>query len=115
MCEPTVVVNRKWEAFKILEVAGTRTVINIGRPSVFGNPYTVEEYGREPALMMYSEWLRMEIGNNSTFRQKVKDLHGKALACWCAPLPCHGDLLAAAAAELVEEDKPRSDEWREIK
>ena len=25
-------------------------------------------------------------------------LHGKPLACWCAPLPCHGQVLARAAA-----------------
>lgn len=26
-----------------------------------------------------------------------RELKGKQLACWCAPLPCHGDVLAAVA------------------
>ena len=29
---------------------------------------------------------------------RLAALHGKPLACWCAPLPCHGQVLARAAA-----------------
>lgn len=27
----------------------------------------------------------------------VPELRGRALACWCAPEPCHGDVLAELA------------------
>jgi hypothetical protein len=27
----------------------------------------------------------------------VPELHDKTIACWCAPLPCHGDVLAELA------------------
>lgn len=27
----------------------------------------------------------------------VPELRGKTLACWCAPEPCHGDILAELA------------------
>ena len=30
---------------------------------------------------------------------RLGELRGKALGCWCAPLACHGDVLAGAAAE----------------
>jgi hypothetical protein len=28
---------------------------------------------------------------------KLPELRGKALGCWCAPEPCHGDVLKARA------------------
>ena len=30
--------------------------------------------------------------------EELASLHGKTLACHCAPLPCHGEVLARAAA-----------------
>ena len=52
-----------------------------------------------------SRWLAIEL-----FRLKeaevlrrypdhLDSLRGKTLACWCAPLPCHGDVIAAFLAE----------------
>nr|WP_241267136.1 DUF4326 domain-containing protein [Streptomyces scabichelini] len=34
----------------------------------------------------------------------VPELHGKTLACWCAPELCHADVLA----ELADASEPRS-------
>jgi hypothetical protein len=35
------------------------------------------------------------------------DLEGKALACWCAPEPCHGDvLLYTLEGLLIQESMP---------
>ncbi|MFD8999669.1 DUF4326 domain-containing protein [Streptomyces sp. NPDC059582] len=31
---------------------------------------------------------------------RVVELHGRALACWCAPEPCHADVLAELADAL---------------
>lgn len=33
----------------------------------------------------------------SSIRSRIHELRGKALACWCAPKPCHGDTWAALA------------------
>jgi len=110
----TVVVNRTWDGQKVIEVAAGRSVIYVGRGSPYGNPYSVEEYGREEALRLYGDHLDMEVGNNSIFRQKVRDLAGKALACWCAPLLCHGNLLAAEAERLRDEEQRPSSAWVEV-
>jgi hypothetical protein len=29
--------------------------------------------------------------------KRVAELEGKVLACWCAPQPCHGDVLSRLA------------------
>jgi hypothetical protein len=31
----------------------------------------------------------------------LHDLRGLDLVCWCAPLPCHGDVLLRLANETV--------------
>lgn len=81
--------------------------VYIGRPSMWGNPFTFEgepetsdRYNcatREEAIEKYRQWLWGCIGSGATKIPSLKLLHGKVLVCWCAPLPCHGDVLAKAA------------------
>jgi len=63
----------------------------VGRPTIYGNPYIVAEYGRERAIELYEVWLDEQIQTDPTF---LDQLRGKDLACFC-PLdtPCHADVL----------------------
>ena len=74
----------------------------VGRPSFFGNPYTVEKHGRGKAVKMFEQMVR----SMGAYRERCKPLAGKILACWCAPkggvdidgpLICHAQVLARAA------------------
>jgi len=38
------------------------------------------------------------------FAADVRSLHGRDLCCCCAPLACHADVLASAAAFLSRPD-----------
>lgn len=51
-------------------------------------------------LDCFEQWARTRLMTDPTYRENVKDLHGKTLVCWCAPGPCHGDVLAKLSAEL---------------
>ena len=62
-------------------------VVRIDRRTRWGNPFTVKESGRDLAIALYREWA----GMNPDF---LEPLRGKRLACWCAPLHCHGDVIA---------------------
>ena len=68
-------------------------VVYIGRPTRWGNPFKIGRDGdRATVIDKYRRWI--------TSMGLEKDLHelvGKRLACWCAPLPCHGDVLAELA------------------
>jgi hypothetical protein len=78
-----------------------------GEPGEWGNPFshrpssvpgvivvaTVEE-----AIERYRRHLWAEIHWGRLPLDKLAALAGKALGCWCAPAPCHGEALAAAAA-----------------
>lgn len=68
--------------------------VYIGRPSKWGNPFEIGRDGtREEVITKYHRWLLSQPG----LVNDVYDLRGKRLGCWCAPLPCHGDILAGMA------------------
>jgi len=77
--------------------------IYIGRPSRWGNPFTwkpgtLAEFvvPKDEVLARYEAWLRAQ----PELVAKVRaELRGKVLGCWCAPGPCHGDVLARVANE----------------
>lgn len=78
--------------------------VYIGRPSKFGNPYTHLTHTsapyvvdtREEAVYLYEEWIRSQ---PELMADAKKELKGKILGCWCAPLACHGDVLVKIANE----------------
>ncbi len=76
--------------------------VYIGRPSKWGNPYTyktgtIAEHvvPVSEVLPRYEAWLRAQ----PELMAVVGMLRGKVLGCWCAPGPCHGDILARIADE----------------
>jgi len=74
--------------------APTDNCVYIGRPSKWGNPFNVEQYGREGAIRRYEEYL----DENPQLKKIAKEqLRGKDLMCFCAPHACHGDLLLKIA------------------
>ena len=66
--------------------------IFIGRPSTFGNIFTVSEYGREKAIELFEDYLF-----NSGLIEQIGQLKGKNLICFCKPKKCHGDILLKLA------------------
>jgi len=49
---------------------------------------------REQVLYNYTLWLLTQPGLVRTMRLH---LQGQHLVCWCAPQPCHGDVVLAVA------------------
>ncbi|MDP2647730.1 MAG: DUF4326 domain-containing protein [Candidatus Yanofskybacteria bacterium] len=65
--------------------------IYVGRPSQWGNPFSVKRYGRLGAIELYKHWLIKSV-------MELEDLRGKNLACWCKLSdPCHADILLRLA------------------
>lgn len=65
--------------------------VMVDRSTKWGNPFTVEEYGRKKCLELYHEWLCEKLVEDEHFLDELK---GKDLVCWC-PLDkdCHADIL----------------------
>lgn len=70
--------------------------VYIGRPSPWGNPFTVQAHGRDKAVELYREWLMSPAGKHIRERAR-KELQGKELVCFCKPKACHGDWLLEVA------------------
>ena len=85
------------EQFEYAEVVGNTVLID--RRSKWGNPFRIGKgQDREQAIARYREdlWRRIRAGEVSL--EELAELDGCWLACWCEPLPCHGDVLARATA-----------------
>ena len=64
--------------------------VYIGRPSKWGNPYVIGRDGtREQVIAKYRAWVL----RRPELVAALGELRGKVLGCWCAPQPCHGDVL----------------------
>jgi hypothetical protein len=71
--------------------------VYIGRPSPFGNPFVIGKDGsREEVIRKYEAWLLSQPDLIKKIKSKLKS---KVLGCWCAPLACHGDIIARIANE----------------
>jgi len=71
--------------------------IYVGRPSKWGNPYVIGKDGsRENVIRLYKEELEQSPALQY-LRDALPELSGKDLVCWCAPLPCHADILLELA------------------
>lgn len=81
--------------------------VYIGRGSKWGNPFVIGRDGdRATVIAKYERWLR---GQPHLLRA-LDELRDRDLVCFCAPLPCHGDLLLRLANASREE---RIAWWRE--
>lgn len=70
--------------------------IYIGRPSKWGNPFMIGRDGdRDDVIEKYKAWIKTQ----EQLLDSLRELKDKVLGCYCAPLPCHGDILK----ELIED------------
>ena len=68
--------------------------VRIDRGTPWGNPFVIGPDGdREAVLQRYALWLPAQ----PELMAALDRLRGKRLGCWCAPLPCHGHILARLA------------------
>ena len=59
----------------------------------YGNPYSVKRFGREGCLEQYKQFFDYMIINDPIFKEKILELKGKILGCYCKPKKCHGDII----------------------
>ena len=77
--------------------------VYVGRPTVFGNPFS--KGTKEQNIADFREYAEERIGTDP---QWLNPLEGKDLVCWCSPAGCHGEVLI----ELANKDpEPDIDDW----
>lgn len=84
---------------QVLNKKNVRRAFNgvyVGRPTIWGNPFVIGKDGsREEVIQLFEQHLL----NSPRLMAQLPRLKGKDLICWCAPLPCHADVLLRYANE----------------
>ncbi|MYH38826.1 MAG: DUF4326 domain-containing protein, partial [Rhodospirillaceae bacterium] len=78
------------EEFEHVQVVNNTVLID--RRTRWGNPFRIGRDGsREEVIARYRAdlWRRIRAGEIAL--EELAALDGCWLACWCEPLPCHGD------------------------
>lgn len=72
--------------------------VKIDRTSRWGNPFVIGSDGtREQVIDKYRRRLWHDVRSGAVTLKDLAALDGQFLGCWCAPLVCHGHVLARAA------------------
>ena len=90
--------------------------VKVDRTTKFGNPFSIDRYGREQAVEKHREWITGMmsdeqirasypqmiathlISRRQALQTLLPSLAGKNLACWCTlDGPCHADTLLELA------------------
>ena len=88
----TIIVNMRDDIARALDAQGLLTRIDRGTP--WGNPFLLDDDGdRDTVIASYRDHY---LPHKPSLINKLPTLKGRALGCWCAPLPCHGDALKGA-------------------
>jgi len=83
---------------RVVHCKRERYDVYIGRPSKWGNPFTIGKDGtRAQVIERYEEYLL----GSPDLMAALPELMGRVLGCWCAPKPCHGDILARYADPTI--------------
>jgi hypothetical protein len=85
----------------------------VGRPSPLGNPFQLGRDGsRAEVIARYRHWLWAQLQEpGSLQRRELERLLELAqagpleLLCWCAPLPCHAEVIRSALHWLAEQER----------
>lgn len=78
--------------------------VYVGRPSLFGNPFKIEDWGRTGAVEAFRLYLKHHHAGKAMATFVEINMRGKSLVCWCPlvdkdgnPVPCHADVLLEIA------------------
>lgn len=73
--------------------------VYIGRGSVWGNPYVIGKHGdRQMVLTQFALYAKRRLEQEPEW---LAPLQEKNLVCFCAPLPCHGNIIQEILREKV--------------
>jgi hypothetical protein len=89
---------------RVVNIKNSKYDIYIGRPSIWGNPYSTKENSlakyktktRKESVEKYKQYIL----NNKELLSKLSTLKGKRLGCFCKPKSCHGDIIAELVNNL---------------
>ena len=105
---------------KVVHVRKETSDVYIGRKmgglGIWGNPFRIGNklakdiqkgfmtsiiIDREKAIELYEHYIRDKLNKDRQLRELLISMKDARLGCWCAPQPCHGDILVKLNKELI--------------
>jgi len=65
-----------------------------GYDGYFGNPFHTENRNRYEAIRMFSDYFNHRVKTDKAFHDRVVELRGCVLECFCVPKICHAQVIA---------------------
>lgn len=88
----TVVVTLRGFHDNVIEWAKDNDLyIRVDRRSDWGNPFVMDEDGDRDTVI--ANYQKHYLPYKPSLLGRLDELRGRALGCWCAPEPCHADVL----------------------
>lgn len=97
--------SRLWRSSEVCRVVNKYNSdfdINIQRGTIFGNPFSREEYG-DLAIPKFKEYFYELIRSKQITKNHLEVLRGARLGCTCAPKPCHGDIIVEVVNKVFKD------------
>jgi hypothetical protein len=75
--------------------------VYIGRGSIWGNPFRLADTKDDDERARVIEQYEQHLLSQPALMAQLSTLLGKRLGCFCAPKPCHGDVLKKHAESAL--------------
>jgi hypothetical protein len=94
----TVVINLGRHRDLVAWAQAEGLLAKIDRTTIWGNPFKIGEppEGDGDRQTVIAAYHNHYLPHRPSLLARLDELQGKALGCWCAPEPCHGDGLREA-------------------
>lgn len=97
---------RLWRANEVCRVVNKYKSdfdVNIQRGTIWGNPFTVKEYG-DKAIPLFKDYFINQVKSGVITIDHLEVLRGQRLGCTCAPRACHGDIIAKVVNRIFKDE-----------
>lgn len=102
MLPTTRIINLR-DAAAVAAARADGTLVRVDRRTRWGNPYRIGRDGtRAEVIRRYATYVL----TRSDLLADLPHLRGRVLACWCAPAPCHAEVLRDLADQATPDTPP---------
>ena len=103
MIDKSIRLWRQHEVCRVVNKYNSEFDINIQRGTLFGNPFSVEEYGPDQAISKFKVYFYDLIKTKQITKNHLEVLRGMRLGCTCHPKPCHGDIIVEVVNKVFND------------
>jgi hypothetical protein len=90
MMTNTTVVNLRFDSYDVYIGRHGK-----GKDGYFGNPFKLKPHeSGGSTIERFRKYFYDRLKADHEFKNRVHELKGKKLGCFCKPSPCHGDVIA---------------------